>query len=58
MAKTLKLSDKQQEYLAEVLHSVLGDLSYEIANTDVSTFKDQLKEKQVQLKLIADLVND
>ena len=58
MAKTLELSDAQQEYLAEVLKSVLGDLSYEIADTDVSTFRDQLKKKREQLKLIAAQLND
>lgn len=58
MAKTLELSDTQQEILAEVLKNVLGDLSYEIADTDVSTFRDPLKKKREQLKLIAAQLND
>lgn len=58
MAKTLEISDAQQEYLAEVLKNVLSDLSYEIADTDVSTFRDQLKKKREQLKLIAAQLND
>ena len=57
MAKTLELSDKQQELLAEVLKSVLGDLSYEISDTDLSSYKDQLKEKRDELKSIADQLN-
>jgi hypothetical protein len=56
MAKTLELSDKQQEYLAEVLESVLGNLSYEISDTDLSSYKDQLKEKRDELKTIAELL--
>jgi predicted transcriptional regulator len=56
MAKTLELSDKQQEYLTEVLESVLGNLSYEISNTDLSSYKDLLKEKRDELKTIADLL--
>ena len=54
MAATLELSDKQQELLAEVLKSVLGDLSYEISDTDLSSYKDALKEKRNELKAIAD----
>ena len=54
MAKTLELSDKQQEILAEVLKSVLGDLSYEISDTDLSSYKDQLKARRNELKAIAD----
>ena len=54
MAKTLELSDEQQEYLVGVLNRVLGDLRYEISNTDVSTFKAKLKEQKAQLKGIID----
>ena len=57
MAATLELSDKQQELLAEVLKSVLGDLSYEISDTDLSSYKDALKEKRNELKAIADQLN-
>lgn len=58
MTKTLELSDKQQQYLADGLERMLGDLSYEIADTDSSTFKDELKEKREQLKAIADQLAD
>ena len=54
MAKTVELTDEQQELLAELLKGVLGDLSYEIADTDNSTFKDQLKKRREALKDIAD----
>lgn len=53
MAKTLTLTDEQQKILSDVLESVLGDLSYEIADTDSSTFKAGLKEKRDELKAIA-----
>lgn len=58
MAKKLELSDKQQEILADVLKNVLGDLRYEIANTDLSSFRDQLKEKREHLESIADQLED
>lgn len=58
MAKTLELSDKQHELLADVLHNVLGNLSYEIADTDLSSYKDPLKEKRDELKAIADQLKD
>lgn len=54
MAVTLELSDAQQEMLGEVIDKVLGDLSYEIADTDLLSFKDQLKERRDALKVIAD----
>jgi len=58
MAKTLELSDKQQEVLVNLLESVLGDLSYEIADTDTSSFKDQLKERREELRAIAAKLKD
>ncbi len=53
MAMTLELSDEQQEVLADVLKHVLGDLSYEISDTDISSFKEQLKEKRADIEAIA-----
>ncbi len=53
MAMTLELSDEQQAVLADVLKHVLGDLSYEISDTDLSSFKEQLKEKRAELESIA-----
>ena len=54
MANSLELTDKQKELLADVLQKVLGDMSYEIANTDLSSYKDPLKEKRHELQVIAD----
>lgn len=53
MAMTLELSDEQQAVLADVLKHVLGDLSYEISDTDISSFKEQLKEKRAEIEAIA-----
>lgn len=58
MAKTLELTDEQQEMLADLLKGVLGDLSYEIADTDNSTFKDKLKQRREALKAIAQQLQD
>jgi hypothetical protein len=58
MTKSLELSDSQQQILIELLKNVLGDLSYEIADTSVSTYKDQLKEKRADLKAIAAQLED
>ena len=54
MANTLELTDKQKELLTDVLLRVLGDMSYEISDTDLSSYKDQLKERRDELKGIAD----
>ena len=54
MAITLTLTDQQQALLTDTLQNALGDLSYEIANTDSSTYKQTLKEKREVLKSIAD----
>ena len=54
MANTLELTDIQKELLADVLQKVLGDMSYEISDTDLSSYKDQLKERRDELKGIAD----
>ncbi|MEX2469110.1 MAG: hypothetical protein WD396_05075 [Pseudohongiellaceae bacterium] len=58
MAKTLELTDEQQELLADLLKGVLGDLSYEIADTDNSTFKDKLKKRRDALKALAQQLQD
>jgi len=54
MAKMVELTDEQQELLTDLLKGVLGDLSYEIADTDNSTFKDKLKKRRDALKSIAE----
>lgn len=46
MAITLELDDKQQEILKEILDNTVGDMRYEIADTDNSVYKDNLKERR------------
>ena len=58
MAKTVELNDQQQELLVEILDKVLGDLSYEIADTDLHSFKTQLKERRDALKAINDSLKE
>ena len=53
MSTTLSLSDGQQEILVDLLKNTLGDLSYEIADTDSFSYKEQLKESRDELKNIA-----
>ena len=40
----LQLNEAECEALREVLRSAAGDLSYEISNTDTSSFKEGLKD--------------
>ena len=54
MAVSLNLTDTEQTLLSEVLDKVLGDLSYEISDTDAHDFRKQLKERREALKAIAD----
>lgn len=42
----LQLDEAECEALREVLQASTGDLSYEISNTDRSSFKDDLKSKR------------
>ena len=46
---TLQLEDDAQQALIEALDSYLGDLRYEIGNTDSKDFRDVLKEKKALL---------
>jgi len=52
MATTLDLNDKQQEILREILDSAVSDLRYEIADTDNSEFKDNLKVRRDEVAAI------
>lgn len=52
MTKTLELTGEQQTILRELLERELGDMSYEIADTDNSVFKAQLKDRRDALKVI------
>ncbi len=52
----LVLSQAQQELLREVLNGASRDLHYEIADTDLSTYKATLRERAILLESILDLV--
>jgi len=52
VAITLELDDKQQEILKEILDNTVGDMRYEIADTDNSVFKDNLKERRDAVVII------
>ena len=55
MAK-LKLTEEEREALQMLLEGNLSDMSYEIADTDTSTFRDQLKaSREVLLSILAKL---
>lgn len=54
MAKTIEITDEQQEILSDILKSALGDMSYEIADTNNSEYKDKLKQRRDALKALAE----
>ncbi len=53
----LTLNDTQALALKETLERVLPDLSYEIANTDLKSFRDGLKERRDALKQVLDMLS-
>lgn len=57
-SSTVQLDLRQQELLAEILNSVLSDLSYEIADTDSSVFKATLKERRDAITAIRNKLPD
>jgi hypothetical protein len=52
----LQLDDNQTDLLQEVLDGAFRDLRYEIAATDHSMFKSHLREREVALRSILDLI--
>lgn len=52
----LNLTEEQRSLLQEILDREYRDARYEIADTDRSSFKDALRERNVQLRTILDLV--
>lgn len=56
MAKSIELTDEQQQILMDMINTVLGDMSYEIADTDNSEFKDELKQRRNALKALAEQI--
>lgn len=51
----LRLDDAQATLLQEVLDSSWRELRYEIADTDNSTFKAELRERGERLRSLLDL---
>lgn len=52
----LQLEPAQVELLREVLDSTFRDLRYELADTDTSTFKAELRDRERALRELLDLV--
>ena len=53
----LQLNPEQHQALSDTLESVLSDLSVEIANTDLKSFRDKLKRRRDALKQVLDLLH-
>ncbi len=52
----LVLSPEQQALLREVLDDAFRELRYEIADTDLSTYKAELRQRAALLASVLDLV--
>lgn len=52
----LELNDQESLILTETLQSFLSDLSYEISNTDLQDYRDQLKARRVVLEKIKNVL--
>ena len=52
----LELDDGDLQILREVLHSVVQDLSPEIADTDNPTYRRDLKARRDRLRAVLDLL--
>ncbi|MFP3900356.1 MAG: hypothetical protein ACLFXM_05850 [Acidimicrobiia bacterium] len=48
----LALTDEDAELLREILDTVLGDLSYEISNTDNASYRSQLRDRRERIEAI------
>ncbi len=48
----LELNDQELLILNETLQNYLSDLSYEISNTDLQNYREQLKARRVVLEKI------
>lgn len=46
----VELSEQEREYLAALLLDRLGELRQEVHHTDISHYKDQLKEQELLLR--------
>jgi hypothetical protein len=52
----LTLDDGQQTLLRELLDSAYRELRYEVADTDNSRFKQELREREASVGALLDLV--
>lgn len=52
----LTLDASQVELLREILDSTFRDLRYEVANTDTSTYKAELRERERAVRELLDVV--
>jgi len=53
----LDLDDNEKEALSSALKSYLSDLSYEIADTDKKSFRDELKAKRDLLQKVLNAID-
>lgn len=47
---TIELTTVEADLLKEILESDLGDLRMEIADTDLKTLRDKLKEREATIR--------
>ena len=52
----LQLDQSQVDLLREVLDSTYRDLRYEIADTTLSGYKQQLRDRETAVRAVLDLV--
>ena len=48
----LELSEEDHALLADILRESYTDLRMEISNTDTSTFKDELKQREARMEAL------
>jgi hypothetical protein len=53
---TLQLEPAQVDLLREILDSAFRDLRYEVADTDNSTYKAELRDRERAMRALLDLV--
>lgn len=53
----LNLDDNEKKALSSALKSYLSDLSYEIADTDKKSFRDELKAKRDLLQKVLNAID-
>lgn len=53
----LDLDENEKEALSSALKSYLSDMSYEIADTDKKSFRDELKAKRDLLQKVLNAIN-